>query len=101
MVPVGFTAAGGALVAWTAAVGTAVGAVDPGSAVAGSAVSCGTAVGDVVPLDDGVAVAEDPQANNNATNSKTIAFGRCREISGLIADCGKKLPPFIRITTKE
>ena len=59
--------------AWTAAVGTA----DPGSAVADTSVSCGTVVGDVVPLDDGVAVAEDPQANNNATNSKTIAFGIC------------------------
>ena len=100
MVPVGFTAAGGALVAWTAAVGTAVGAADPGADVAGTEVSCGTAVGDVAPLDDGVAVAEDPQANNRATNSKTIALGRCLEISGLIADCGKNLPPFLRVTIK-
>jgi len=94
MVPEGFIAAGGALVAWTAAVGTAVGAADPGAEVAGTAVSCGVAVGDVEPLDDGVAVAEDPQANRNATNSRTIAFGRCLEISGLIANCGTNFPPF-------
>ena len=98
MVPVGFTSVAGALVAWTAAVGTAVGAFDGADDVA-----CGgTAVGDavVVPLDDGVAVAEDPQANSNATNSRTIAFGRCLEISGLIANCGTNFPPSLRITNK-
>jgi hypothetical protein len=35
-------------------------------------------VGDDVPLlASGVAVAEDPQANNRTTNSKTIALGQC------------------------
>ena len=80
MVPVG-TALAGACVAWAATGGTAV----PDG---------------VVPLDVGVAVAEDPQANNRATNSRTIAFGRCLEISGLIVDCGTNLPPFLRITIK-
>ena len=76
MVPVGFTLAGGALVAWTAAVGTAVGAAAP--PVDGADVACGgTAVGEVEPLDTGVAVAEDPQANSRATNNRTIALGRC------------------------
>ena len=101
MTPVGFTAEGGAFVAWTAAVGTAVGAADPGvaeSAVAGTSVgSAGIAVGDVVPLDDGVAVAEDPQANSSATNSNAIAFGRCLDIIDLNGDCGKYLPLFLRI----
>ena len=81
--------------ACTAAVGTAVGAFDGADDVG----CAGTAVGDVVvPLDDGVAVAEDPQANSSATNSRTIAFGRCLEISGLIADCGTNFSPFLRIT---
>ena len=91
MVPVGFTAAGGALVACTAAVGTAVGAFDGADEVG----CAGTAVGEVVPLDDGVAVAEDPQANNRATNSNTIAFGRCLEISGRIAEVGTSLSPCV------
>ena len=104
MTPVGLTAAGGALVACTAAVGTAVGAAGPGvaeSADAGTSVGpAGIAVGEVVPLDDGVAVAEDPQANSSATNSSTIAFGRCLDIIDLNGDCGKYLSPFLRFAIK-
>ncbi len=102
MTPVGLTAAGGALVACTAAVGPAVGAAAPGvvpGAAAGTSVgSAGTDVGGAVELlGSGVAVAEDPQANSSATNSKTIAFGRCLDIFDLIGDCGKYLPLFLRI----
>ena len=100
MTPVGLTAAGGALVACTAAVGTAVGSADPGvvpgSAVAGTSVACAGVVG-VELLGCGVAVADDPQANSRATNSNTIAFGRCRAINGLDDDFGKCLPPVLRI----
>jgi len=97
MVPVGLTAAGGALVACTAAVGTAVAAA--GAEVAdGAEVACGTAVGEVVdPLEAGVEVAEDPQANSRATNSNTTAFGKWRIARGLKADCGTYLPPFVTL----
>jgi len=99
MVPVGLTAAGGALVACTAAVGTAVAT---GAEVAGAEVACGTAVGEVVePLDAGVEVAEDPQANSKATNSNTMAFGKCRITRGLKADCGTYLPPLLRFATNK
>ena len=99
MTPVGFTLAGGALVAWTAAVGTAVGGTEPpveGTEVAaGAAVACGADFGVVPPLDSGVAVAEDPQANNKATNNRTIAFGRCLMTIGLSDDCGTYLLPSV------
>ena len=48
-----------------------------GTAV-GADVACGLAVGEVEPvLAAGVAVADDPQANNRATNNRTIALGKC------------------------
>jgi len=98
MVPVGLTAAGGALVACTAAVGTAVAAAFAGADVAaGADLACGTAVGEAFePLEAGSEVAEDPQANNNATNSNTMALGRCLGISDLVADFGTNLPLFSR-----
>ncbi len=80
--------AGGALVAWTAAVGTAVGAGPPpvdGAVVAGTAVGCGA---DVASAGTGVAVADDPQANNRAKNNRKIALGRCLVIRGLDLDIG-------------
>ena len=80
MTPVGFIAAGGAFVAWTAGVGIAVGATEPpvdGADVAGTAVAFDSDVDEVdLPSDCGVAVADEPQANNKATNSRTIAFVR-------------------------
>ena len=54
--------------------GTAVGPGPP--PVDGTDVADGIAVGDEV-LACGVAVAEDPQANNRTTNNKTIALGQC------------------------
>ena len=79
--------AGGALVAWTAAVGTAVGAGPPpvdGAVVAGTAVAGGADVAAAC----GVAVADDPQANNRAKNNRKIALGRCLVIRGLDLDIG-------------
>lgn len=80
-----------------------------GSAFAGGAsVASGTAVGELVlPLDGatvaagaaplvdgtGVAVADDPQANNSATNKSITALGKCRKTRVLIADCGKDVLP--------
>jgi len=56
-------------------------------------------VGDVVPLSDwGVAVAEEPQATSNATNSNTTAFGRCLNSIDRGDDCGKYSLHFLRIT---
>jgi len=103
MVPVGLTEAGGALVACTAAVGTAVGwAAGTDVAAAGAEVACGTAVGEVVsPLEAGSEVAEDPQANSNATKSSTTAFGKCRITRGLKADCGTYLPPLLRFAIND
>ncbi len=77
------TEAGAALVAWTAAVGTGVGVTPPiadGCEVGrAEAAVGGTDVGavELLPLEAGVDVAEDPQANNRATNSRTTALGRC------------------------
>jgi len=51
MTPVGFIEVAGDLVAWTAAVGTAVACGEPPE-VAGTAVACGADVGDVVPPSD-------------------------------------------------
>jgi len=73
-------------VAWTAAVGTAVGAGPPpvdGVVVAGTAVA-----GTEVATGAEVAVAEDPQANSRATNNRTIALGKCLEMRGLERDIG-------------
>ena len=100
--PVGFIAAGGAFVAWTAAVGTAVAwgelPVD-GADVAGTAVACGADVGEVDPLSDcGVAVADEPQANNKATNNRTMAFGRFLETIGLSDGCRTYFLLILRIT---
>jgi len=102
MTPVGFVEDAGALVAWTAAVGTAVGCAEPpddGADVAGTAVACGADVGDVEPLSDcGVAVADDPHANNSATNSNTIAFGKFLNAVVLSDDISKNLLLSLRIT---
>ena len=56
---------------------------------AGADLACGTAVGEgCEPLEAGSEVAEEPQANNNATNSNTIALGKCpmNFVHGLISD---------------
>ena len=66
--------------------GTAVGAGPPpvdGAVVAGTAVGAGV---DVAAAGTGVAVADDPQANNRAKNNRTIALGRCLVIRGLDLD---------------
>ena len=94
MVPVGFTSEGGALVAWTAGVGTAVGSLEGADDVA---VGCdGTAVGSEV-VGSEVAVAEDPHANSRATNKNTIALGKCLKIPGLDLDIGTT-PSYLEIT---
>ena len=67
--------------------GTAVGAGPPpveGAVVAGTTVG-GT---DVAAAGTGVAVADDPQANNRAKNNRKIALGRCLVIRGLDLDIG-------------
>ena len=81
----------------------------------GASVALGTAVGELVLLPEagasvaagvsppvegtGVAVAEDPQANNSATNNRTTALVRCLETRALNADCGTYSPLFIRNAT--
>ena len=79
--------------------GTAVGGTEPpveGTEVAaGAAVACGADAGVVPPVDSGVAVAEDPQANNKATNNRTTAFGRCLMTIGLSNNCGTYLLPCV------
>ena len=68
-VPDGSILAGGAWVACTVTLGTAV-AEPP---VEGTAVACEA---EVEPLfDAGVSVADEPHANNKPTNNRTIAFG--------------------------
>jgi hypothetical protein len=68
-VPDGSILAGGAWVACTVTLGTAV-AEPP---VEGTAVACEA---EVEPLfDAGVSVADEPHANNKTTNNRTIAFG--------------------------
>jgi hypothetical protein len=78
-VPDGSILAGGAWVACTFTLGTAV-AEPPvkGTAVAeppveGTAVACEAEVEPLV--DAGVSVADEPHANNKTTNNRTIAFG--------------------------
>ena len=95
IVPAGATIAG-ACVASGIAVGTAVGAGPPpvdGAVVAGTAVGAA-----VVAAAAGteVAVAEDPQANNNATNSRTIALGRCLIILGFDLNLSALPSPWLR-----
>ncbi len=63
----------GALVAAGNAVGLPALAVDDGTAVGEGVVE---PVVEPV-LAAGVAVADDPQANNRATNNRTIALGKC------------------------
>ncbi len=68
--------------------GTAVGAGPPpvdGAEVGGTAVGSGADVG---AAGTGVAVADDPQANNRAKNNRKIALGRCLVIRGLDLDIG-------------
>ena len=67
---------------------------DDGTAVADGA--DGAEVADGVsppPVDAGVAVADDPQANNSATNNSTTAFVRCLETRALTAVCGTNVLP--------
>ena len=66
--------------------------VEGAEVAAGAVVACGADFGVVPPLESGVAVAEDPQANNKATNNRTIAFGRCLMTIGSSDDCGTYLP---------
>ena len=62
---------------------------DDGADVADGSDVADVAVGVSPPLEAaGVAVAEDPQANNSATNNRTTALGRCLETRALTADCG-------------
>ncbi len=84
--------------------GTAVGELPPddGADVGdGADVDEGADVADGVspPLEVGVAVAEDPQANNSATNNSTTALVRCLDTRALNADCGTYSPPLLRNTT--
>ncbi len=60
-------------------------------------------MGEVEPLAAGVAVAEEPQANNRATNSRTIALGRClvNDNLGLDLDIGTAPSPFVTNNTYE
>ena len=84
------------MVAWTAAVGTAVAAAFGAGAevAAGADLACGAALGEVVePVDEGSEVAEDPQANIKATNSNTTAFGKLCFTRSLKTDCSTYCPP--------
>jgi len=57
--------------------GTAVAAAAAGALAGALAAFCGAAVGAAeLVLVTGVDVAEDPQANSRATNSRTMALGR-------------------------
>ena len=60
--------------------------------------AAGTAVGEVEPLlAAGTDVAEDPQANNKATNNRTIALGRCLINRGFNLDISRGSPfSFVR-----
>jgi hypothetical protein len=86
--PAGTAFAGGASVALGTAVGELVLPLEDGAD--GAFVAAGGA-----PLSDGtgVAVADDPQANNSATNKSITALGKCRKTRVLIADCGKDVLP--------
>jgi hypothetical protein len=83
--PAGAAFAGGASVALGTAVGELVLPLEDGAFVAAGAapLSAGT----------GVAVADDPQANNSATNNSTTAFVRCLETRALTAVCGTNVLP--------
>jgi hypothetical protein len=83
--PAGAAFAGGASVALGTAVGELVLPLEDGAFVAAGA----------APLSDGtgVAVADDPQANNSATNKSITALGKCRKTRVLIANCGKEVLP--------
>ena len=96
MVPVGLTSAGGALVACTAAVGTAVAAGFAGAEVAAGA--AGALAAGALAAGSGTAVAEDPQANSRTTNSNTIAFGKFFIAKSLKTDCDTFLPLLILTT---
>ena len=91
--PVGLTSETGALVA----AGNGVG-LPESPPVDGTGVAWGPAVGEGAPL--GVAVAEDPQANNRATNNRTIALGKCFMIWGPLLDFGMVPSPYLRVTTR-
>ncbi|MCS5658089.1 MAG: hypothetical protein NZ762_06465, partial [Dehalococcoidia bacterium] len=56
---------------------------------AGADLACGTAVGEAFELlEAGSEVAEDPQANSRATNSRTMALGRYLLIRNPSSDIG-------------
>ena len=75
--PDGLTSETGALVAAGNAVGLPALAPDDGTAVGEAVVEPGLVLVLVLVLAAGVAVADDPQANNRATNNRTIALGKC------------------------
>ncbi|MEO2140850.1 MAG: hypothetical protein ABGX63_01580 [bacterium] len=81
--------------------GTAVAAAFAG-AFAFALGAAGTAVGEVEPLlAAGIDVAEDPQANNKATNNRTIALGRCLINRGFNLDISGGSPfSFVRYELK-
>jgi hypothetical protein len=78
-------------------VGTAVafGALAAGSL--GTAVASGAAVAGVEPPSD-CGVAEEPQANNNATNNRTTALDKFPKNIDLSNCCGTYLLHALRIT---
>ena len=67
-------------------------------AAAAAAVAWGLAVGEI---GLGVAVAEDPQANNRATNKRMIALGQCLNNCDLDVDFGTVPSPVLRFTNKD
>jgi len=95
-----FAAAAGALVALGSGVGlpgTAVAAAFAAAfagaeVAAGADLACGTAVGEAFA---GSEVAEDPQANSRATNSRTMALGRYLLICNPSSDIGILDSPLI------
>jgi hypothetical protein len=91
-----FAAAAGTLVAWGSGVGlpgTAVAAAFAG-AFAGAEVAAG-ALAAGADVGAGVEVAEDPQANSRATNSRTMALGRYLLICNPSSDIGILDSPLI------
>ena len=99
IVPAGAAFASGALVGFGTAVGELALLPDDGAEV-DAGVS--PLVGVSPPVDGtGVAVAEDPQANNSATNNRTTALVRCLDTRALNADCGTYSPLLLRNTISD
>ena len=70
-------------------------------AATAAVVAWGLAVGAVGLLGCGVAVAEDPQANSRATNSRTIAFGRCLIMCDVDLEFSTATSLLIRVTVNK